>query len=75
MCRRLQALEEAWLGRAVRGPQWIFALAVEGTLIIQDTFPQGLNRLRKKAGFLAEYAQSIAQGLKAALIVLGLCPG
>jgi hypothetical protein len=34
-----------------------------------------LNRLRKKAEFLAEYAKSIPQGLKAALIVLGLCPG
>jgi hypothetical protein len=34
-----------------------------------------LNGLRKKADFLAEYAKSRPQGLKAALIVLILCPG
>ena len=35
----------------------------------EKNVPHGLNRLRKKAGFGAELAKSISQGLKPALIL------
>jgi hypothetical protein len=37
------------------------------------SFPQGLKRLRKKAGFQAKCPKSIPQGLKPSLIPLALC--
>jgi hypothetical protein len=62
-------------GRGARELDGDFQLAGSGVWGREYCGELGLNRLRKKAEFLAKSLKSIPQGLKPTLILLALCRG